>query len=71
MNQSKSFVDVFRPWYDCQSNIEIKFLNYSGNVFYEKFFFDFKSKFSIGPKSWDNVKNKKIFIIGLKDTYKK
>ena len=32
MNQSESFVDGFRPWYDCQSNIDVKFLNYSGNV---------------------------------------
>ncbi len=23
MNQSESFVYVFRPWYDCQSNTEI------------------------------------------------
>ncbi len=34
MNQSESFVDFFRPWYDCQSSIDIKFLNYSGNVYY-------------------------------------
>ncbi len=32
MNQSESFDDVFCPWYDYQSNIDIKFLNYSGNV---------------------------------------
>ena len=36
MNQSESFVDVFRRWYDCQSNIDSKFLNYSGNVQYDK-----------------------------------
>ncbi len=33
MNQSESFVDFFRPWYDFQSSIDIKFLNYSGNVY--------------------------------------
>ena len=33
MNQSESFVDFFRPWYDCQSSIDIKFINYSGNVY--------------------------------------
>ncbi len=32
MNQSESFVGVFRSWYDCQSNTYSKFLNYSGNV---------------------------------------
>ena len=32
MNQSESSIDVFRPWYDCQGNINIKFINYSGNV---------------------------------------
>ncbi len=36
MNQSESFVDGFRPWYDCQSNIDIKFLHYSGNVKWPK-----------------------------------
>ncbi len=33
MNQSESFVDFFCPWYDGQSSIDIKFLNYSGNVY--------------------------------------
>ena len=37
MNQSKSFVDICRPWYDFQSNIDIKFLNYSGNVYCHKY----------------------------------
>ncbi len=32
MNQSESFVGIFCPCYDCQSNIDITFLNYSGNV---------------------------------------
>ncbi len=30
---SESFVDVFRPWFDCQSNADNKFLYYSGNVY--------------------------------------
>ena len=30
--KSESFVDTFCPWHDCQSSIDIKFLNYSGNV---------------------------------------
>ncbi len=29
---SSSKHDFFRPWYDCQRSIDIKFLNYSGNV---------------------------------------
>ncbi len=36
MNQSESIVDIFRPWYDCQCKIDIKFLNYSGNVYWVK-----------------------------------
>ncbi len=32
MNQSETFVDAFRPWYAFQSNMDIKFLNYYGNV---------------------------------------
>ena len=36
MNQSKSIVDVFPPRYDYQINIDIKFLNYSGNVYYKE-----------------------------------
>ncbi len=31
-NLSESFVEFFRLWYYCQSSIDIKFLNYSGNV---------------------------------------
>ncbi len=33
MNQSESFVGLNRSWYDCQSSTDIKFLNYSGNVY--------------------------------------
>ncbi len=36
MNQSESFVDVCHPWYNGQSNIDIKFLNYSGNVYFQQ-----------------------------------
>ena len=37
MNQSESSTDVYRTWYDCKSNIDIKFLNYSGNVYFKNF----------------------------------
>ncbi len=33
MHQSESFDDVFHHWYDCQITTDIKFLNYSGNVY--------------------------------------
>ena len=32
MNQSESSIHVFNPWYECQSNIKIRFFNYSWNV---------------------------------------
>ncbi len=33
MNQSENSIDFFHPCYDCQSNINTNFLNYSGNVY--------------------------------------
>ena len=41
MNQSESFIEVLPPWYDCQSNINIEFLNYSGNIYCGRRYFQF------------------------------
>ena len=67
MNQSESFVDVFRPWHDGKSNIDIKFLNYSGNVYYQHGLcikhrdLFLKQNYEVTVTIFQNTSNERIF----------
>ena len=64
MNQSESFVDFFCPWYDCQSSIDIKFLNYSGNVYFKRYG-DIRIPFGKAPAymHFDNLTTSYVIIL--------